>query len=278
MVNVEQAAAWAGEGETWARYDDRYNASIRPQTRRLLAAAAITPGQVVLDVGCGCGDSTRQAAQRAAPDGRALGVDLSAPMLARARQRARDAGLDNVAFVQADAQVHPFDRGRFDVAISRFGATFFADAVAGFANIRAGLRPGGRLAVLAWQALDRNAWLVTIREALAPGRTLAPPPSDQPGMFAFADPGRVTTVLASAGFGAVDLAAVDDPVRLGDDGDHAFAFLSETGFARAMLHGLDAASAAASRERLRAALGAADAGAGVLLGAAAWLVTAVAPA
>lgn len=277
VVNAEQAAAWAGEADYWARHDERYNAAVRPHGARLLAAAAIDTGDRVLDLGCGCGDSTRQAARRATPDGEALGVDLSARMLERARQRTIEEGLTNVAFEQADAQVHPFDPERFDVALSRFGATFFGDPVAAFTNVAQTLRRDGRLALVAWQEPARNQWLVALRDALAGDRTLLAPPTGHPGMFAFAEPTRVRSVLAEAGFVDVGVEAVEAPVLLGADGDDAFRFISGIGIVRGMLNGLDPLAATDALARLRATLHEADHGSGVLFGSAAWLVTATRP-
>ncbi|MGH9156169.1 MAG: class I SAM-dependent methyltransferase [Acidimicrobiales bacterium] len=277
LANAEQAAVWAGEGEHWARHDDRYNASVRQHSARLLAAAAVSVGESVVDIGCGCGDSTRQAARRAGAVGRAIGADLSARMLERARQRSREEALENVDFRQVDVQVHPFAARSFDVALSRFGATFFADAVAAFANVARALRPGGRLALLAWHDVAHNQWLGTLRAALAAGRALPSPVPGEPGPFAFSDPRRARSVLSEAGFRAIVVEAVDDPVLLGTDGDDAFDFVSGIGMTRALLHGLDAPTARRALARLRADLHAADRGGRVLLGSAAWLITATRP-
>jgi len=279
LVNAEQAAAWAGEADHWARHDDRYNASVRPQTQRLLGAAAIAVGDRVVDIGCGCGDTTRRAARLAGPGGTALGVDLSARMIERARQRSAEEGAANARFEQGDAQVHPFEAGRADVAISRFGAMFFAEPVAAFTNVAGAMRPGGRLAILGWQELARNPWIVTLRDSLAAGRVLASPSPGQPGMFGLADAARARAVLVAAGFVGIEVEAVMEPVLLGADGDDAFGFVSGLGHARGLLHGLDPRQAADALARLRAALHAADlgAGAGVLLGSAAWLFTATRP-
>src|SRR5438270_554173 len=123
IVNVEQAAAWDGpDGEYWAAHQERFDTSIRPHHARLMAAAAIAPGERVLDVGCGNGATSRDAARAAAAGGSVLAVDLSGPMLARAQQSAEAEGLTTIRFEQGDAQVHPFEPGAFDVAINRFAA------------------------------------------------------------------------------------------------------------------------------------------------------------
>jgi SAM-dependent methyltransferase len=273
VVNVEQARAWQGEEDHWAEHDERYNASARRHGLRLYRAADISAGERVLDVGCGCGETTRAAA-RAAVSGSALGVDLSARMLARARERSRAEGLTNVRFEQADAQVYPFADQAFDIAISRFGAMFFADPVAAFRNVGRALQPGGRLALLAWQEFGKNEWLLALRGALAAGRTLPEPPAGAPGPFGLADADAARRILAEAGFVTIDLAEVREPIYLGADGDDAFGFVSTMGFTRGLLNGLDDATAARALEALRATLAAHESGEGVLLDSRAWLITA----
>ena len=178
IANVEMAEAWDGpEGDHWTEQADRYE-SIGPEYwNRLAQAIDIQVDDHVLDVGCGTGRSTREAA-RIATSGSAVGVDLSRRMLERAREIARAEGLTNVRFERADAQVHPFPAAAFDVVVSSFGAMFFADAAAAFTNLARSMRPRGRLGVLAWQELEANEWLCEIRAALAAGRDL---PTPQPG-------------------------------------------------------------------------------------------------
>jgi SAM-dependent methyltransferase len=174
IANVEMANAWDGEeGERWAQDADLYDASGVHLWRAFLATDPIAAGEHVLDVGCGSGKSTRDVARLAAP-GQVLGVDLSSQMLDVARRRSAAEGLANVGYLQADAQVYPFDEGRFDVAISCFGAMFFADPIAAFANIGRAVRPGGRLAVLSWRPLAENEWIRALRDALAGFRATRP--------------------------------------------------------------------------------------------------------
>jgi ubiquinone/menaquinone biosynthesis C-methylase UbiE len=136
---------------------DFYDAELRLHNQHLRAAANVQPHDLVLDIGCGTGQTTREAA-RAAIDGNALGIDLSAPMLERARRLSDDEGLSNVTYEQADAQIHPFPSAHFDLCISRFGAMFFSDPAAAFTNIGQAVRSGARLVLLVWQDHDRNEW------------------------------------------------------------------------------------------------------------------------
>jgi SAM-dependent methyltransferase len=273
-ANAEQFRAWNGDDvQHWVTHIDRYEAASARFDPWLLSAAAIAPADRVLDVGCGAGVSTRAAA-RAAVDGHVVGLDLSAPLLALARRRSKEAGLANVTFVQGDAQVHPFDPESVDVVLSRFGSMFFGDPAAAFAHIGTALRPGGRVALLVWQGMARNEWLGVLFETLAAGRPLPAPPEGTPGVFGLADPPTIHHVLAGAGFVDVDVADVREPERLGADVDDAYAFVRSLGPTRGLLAGLDAPAQEAALAALRARLAERAGPEGVLLGAAAWLVTA----
>ena len=277
IANVEMAAAWDGaEGEHWAAHAERYEATGRGYGEALLRAASVRAADTILDIGCGTGSSTRELA-RMAPSGSALGVDLSTKMLERARAVAEREGLTNVTFEQADAQVHPFPERAFDVAVSSFGAMFFADPVAAFANIGRALRPGGRLAVVAWRELADNEWLSAIRDALAMGRTFPMPAAGVPGPFGLADRDQADGFLAAAGFEDIGFEKVEEPILLGADTDDAFSFVSTLGITRGLTHDLDDAGRAAALEALRACLRAHETSDGVLFGGSAWLVSASRP-
>jgi SAM-dependent methyltransferase len=278
-ANAEQAEAWDGdEGAHWVRHQHRYEAMTQGFTEPLLAAAAIAETDRVLDVGCGCGQTTRLAAGRATR-GLAVGIDLSGPMLQRARDDAADEAVTNVSFEQGDAQVHPFPAAAFDVAISRFGVMFFDDPVAAFANIRAALAPGGRLAFLCWQDIPHNEWI-----AVSAGAVLAHVPlpdnlgaPDAPGPFSLSDPDRIADLLTSTGFDDFTTTSVEAPLRLGDDADDAIAFLGGSGMARGLLDPVDPATAARALDAVRDALRPYQRPDGLALGGAAWLVTARRP-
>ena len=274
-VNPEQAAAWNGdEGADWVRHALRYERSGVRHRPHLITADVLAEGDHVLDIGCGTGRSTIEAA-RFVGAGRALGVDLSAPMLAYARERAAAEGVTNASFLQADAQIHPFEAGSFDVAISDTGSMFFGDPLAAFANIAGALRPRGRLALLVWRELQRNEWLTAIRGAVALGRELPEPPPDAPAHpFSLANPERVRSVLASAGFGSVTLDPVDEPMVLGDDADDAFEFFGSSNLVNWLLEGVDDAGRAQAMEHLQSVFKQAETADGVLLGTSAWLIRA----
>jgi SAM-dependent methyltransferase len=253
-----------------------YDAELRLHNQHLRAAADVQPQHQVLDIGCGAGQTTREAA-RAAADGSALGVDLSAPMLERARRLSDEAGLHNVTFVQADAQAHPYPPAHFDVCISRFGTMFFADPVAAFTNIGRALRPGARLVLLVWQAQDRNEWATAIHEAVTGGTAAPAAAADGPGPFSLADPAVTTGILAAAGFAEVEVTGVDEPVFYGPDVASAYDAVLRLQHAKNLLahSGPGPGLTTQARQRLHATVAAHDTGSGVFFGARAWLVTAV---
>ncbi|MFD8528780.1 class I SAM-dependent methyltransferase [Streptosporangium canum] len=278
IVNTEQADAWNGyEGNHWADHQDRYDAVNSGFNDHLLAAAAVGERDRVLDVGCGNGQVTRLAARRARL-GHATGIDLSAPMLQRARAGAVGEDVGNVTFERGDAQVHPFPAAGFDVAVSRFGIMFFADPVAAFANIGRALRPGGRLAFLSLREMSDND-LGPVFTAMAehlPARPATTGPGAA-GPESLADPDRIREVLTGAGFEAVTSVPVDAPQLWGRDAEDAAGFLGAWGPVRFMLDQVDPASAARARDALTAALRPHEEPGAVRLRGAAWLVTAIRP-
>jgi SAM-dependent methyltransferase len=271
--NVEQLNAWDGDfGDFWAARADRFDEGVAGYHDQFLAAAAIEPTANVLDIGCGSGQTTRDAARRATGGGSAHGVDLSSRMVELARQLAEKEQVANATFRQADAQVHPFPEQYFDVAISRSGAMFFGDPQAAFTNIAQAIRPDGRLVLLAWQPLESNEWLSAFRTALAAGRELPTPPLEAPGPFSLSDPDRVRQLLTSSGFADVRLRSLHEPMYFGRDADDACEFVSAQ-FA-SMLADLDADARARALDNLRATVADHQTGRGVLYDSAAWLVEA----
>jgi ubiquinone/menaquinone biosynthesis C-methylase UbiE len=246
-----------------------YDAELRRHNELLRAAARVGSHDHVLDIGCGTGQTTREAAQ-AAVDGSVLGVDLSTPMLERARQLSDDQGLTNVTYQQADAQVHPFPPARFDLCISRFGTMFFADPVAAFTNIGRALRPAARLVLLVWQERDRNEWATAIRRPL----TAAPVTPRGPDPFSLADPTVTEGILAAAGFEEVSFTDVHEPVYYGPDSATAFDAVLGLWEFKDLLANLDATAAEQARTRLRTTLDAHNTGGGVYFDSRAWIVTA----
>jgi SAM-dependent methyltransferase len=277
IANEWQSNAWDGdEGAHWAAHADRYDSTMASYDERLIAGAAIRSHESVLDIGCGCGQ-TSIAAARAAATGAVLGVDLSSVMLAVADERARAAGLTHARFERADAQVHPFPSGAFDVAVSRCGVMFFDDPVAAFSNIARAMRPGGRIAFIAWQGLGENEWISALRAALSAGREVPSPPANAPGPLGLADPDHVRAVFGAAGFVDVQLDDVREPWIAGTDAEDAFGFLRQVGMVRGMLEDLDASAREHALRELHRTLVEHDTGSGVSFGSATWLLTATRP-
>jgi SAM-dependent methyltransferase len=250
---------------------DFYDSELRAHHEHLRAAHRISPGEDVLDIGCGAGLTTREAGRAAAP-GRVVGVDLSERMLERARQLTSAERLDNVRYELGDAQVHRFDPAGFDVAISRFGTMFFSDPPAAFANIAAALRPEARLVLLVWQRHEDNAWARAIDAAL--GDAARPP---QPGAdpFSLGDAHATAGLLEAAGFDRVHFHDVAEPVFYGHDVDAALAIVSGFQDTSAALASLSDDEAARAVERLREMLAAHHSDEhGVALDSRSWLITA----
>jgi SAM-dependent methyltransferase len=270
--NTGQLQAWDGdEGAYWAAHADDFDRAMAQHHQRLLSTAAITPIDRVLDIGCGTGQTTRDAA-RAASQGSSLGVELSSEMLAVARRLTETEGIGNASYIQADAQIHAFDQAAFDLVISRTGTMFFGDHIAAFTNIGRSLVPRGRLAMVVWQVAAANEWIREIPRALAAGRELPTPPPDAPGPFSLSDPNSVRSILSASGFEDIDFDAVEAPMWFGDDVENAHRFV--LGLLGWMLEGLDEAGRDQASDDLRATLAAHATPDGVLFGSAAWLINA----
>jgi SAM-dependent methyltransferase len=240
-----------------------YDAELRLHAEVLRRACAIAATERVLDIGCGTGQTTRDAA-RAAAAGSALGIDISAAMIARARELAAAEHLHNVRFEQGDAQVHPLPPQSFDVAISRFGTMFFADPIAAFRNIRAALDNNGRLVMMVWQSHESNEWSVAIQQR----------PARPSAAFSLADPSTVTAILDAAGFAPSTFVDVREPVYYGDSVAAAFDWVGRFQVTRELLQSLDVVAAERARERLRKTLARHFREQGVWFDSRAWIVTA----
>jgi SAM-dependent methyltransferase len=273
-ANREQAAFWQEAGRHWVTNEERYDGQLRAFLAAILAEADLRPGMAVVDVGCGFGTLSVEAARVVGDTGSVLGVDLSAPMLERARSRAEDAGVGNATFLQADAQTHGFG-GDADRVVSRFGVMFFSDPEAAFRNLLAALRPGGGLAVAVWQGRDRNPWMGVPWDAASAVVPLPVPPPGAPGPFSLSDADRLTSILSGAGFHDISLHPVERPLAIagGGDLDEALAFLAEGTIGRVLAEATDEQRPEAW-DAVREALGPYVRPEGVVLDSAAWVVTA----
>ncbi|MDT5149066.1 MAG: hypothetical protein QOI01_799 [Mycobacterium sp.] len=247
-----------------------YDAELRHYHARLLEAVDIDVDARVLDIGCGTGQTTRSAAH-AAPGGYALGIDISASMLARGRRLTNLEGLANARFELGDAQVHPLPAERFTTGLSRFGTMFFADPSAAFANIARALRPGARFVQLVWQDSSLQAWHTAVQLALT-DEVGAPSTPVGDAAFSLADPAKVHAILSGAGFVDVQLAEVREPVYYGASAASALHSIRSLRMTSEMLGDQDDASTDRALSRLRTILDIRDGG--VWFDSCAWLVTA----
>jgi SAM-dependent methyltransferase len=244
-----------------------YDAELRLHDEVLRRACGVQPHEQVLDIGCGLGQTTCEAA-RLARAGSALGVDISEPAIERARELARAQGVPNVTFERADAQVHRFPRERFDLAMSRFGTMFFQDPVEAFSNVGRALRPAGRLVMMVWQAGERNEWEVAIRQSLEAAA------SERLDAFSLADPPAVTGILEAAGFAGVSFTDVHESVYYGPDVAAALDWVRGFRCTSDVLGRLDPAAVEHALGRLREMLAGHLSGDGVWFDSRAWIVSA----
>jgi SAM-dependent methyltransferase len=277
--NTAQAEYWnANAGRKWTEHQEHQDQVLRPVSDRLIAAAKPKPGERVIDVGCGCGATTIQFAERVGPSGAVLGLDVSAPMLARARERAPQ-GLP-ITLALADATVHDLTSHGADLLVSRFGVMFFADPAKSFANLRKGLKPGGRLVFACWREPKQNPWLILpLREAARHAPPLPQTNPEDPGPFAFASEPRVRRILGDAGFVDIDLEPQDLEldIAVGHGLETAVRAAMTIGPTSRILDGQSEAVRAAATADIRKALATHAQGESVPLGAAIWIVTATNP-
>ena len=274
--NREQHDYWNGEGGLhWVAEADRYDTLNQRFGDRVIEALELHDGENVLEVGCGSGALAIEAATRVAPTGTVLGLDLSGPMLGLARDRAGQRGLANVSFEQADAQSHPLPAASFDAVFSRFGVMFFSDPVAAFRNIARATKAHGRLVFACWQDITKNDWLmVPAGAALAhvPFPDLGEPGA--PGPFSLAEPERIKEVLGAAGWNAITLDDLEEPMELGTSLDDALRFMRGTDLAATLMADVEPSVAAAAWDAIAKALEPHAGPEGVVLEGRAWLVRA----
>ena len=277
--NANQADYWNGAGgRHWTERQEVQDAVLAPVSDILFARAAIAPGAEVIDIGCGCGATTLEIAARVGAAGRVLGLDISAPMLARARERI-PAGA-SASYLLADATIHPFERASFDLLFSRFGVMFFADPALAFANMRKGLRKGGRLIFACWREPKLNPWIMLpLQEAYKFAPRLPELGPEDPGAFSFASEARVNRILGAAGFAGIAMEPVDLTldIAVGRGLDAAVEGAIEIGPASRALDGQPPEVRANAIAAIRAALEPHLKGGEVRLGGAIWIVTAQNP-
>jgi len=276
QANADQIAYWNGPtGQRWTDRQAAQDLLLAPVSHILVDRIGPKPGDRIIDVGCGCGATSIALAGRVAPDGFVLGVDISAPMLERARQLApRGLPLD---FVQADATVYPFEAGSFDLLVSRFGVMFFAEPVVSFANLRGAMRPKGRVVFACWREPKENPWMMAPLQAVyrhVPRLPQLGP--DDPGPFAFASEERVNRILREAGYADIAMEAcnISLDIAIGRGLDAATDAALEIGPSARALDGHPAEVRAAARQSVRELLSPYVRGDALPLAGSIWIVTA----
>jgi SAM-dependent methyltransferase len=274
--NADQIAYWNGPGgQRWTDRQQAQDIMLAPVSDVLIDRARASAGERIVDVGCGCGATSVALAQRVGPAGHVLGIDISAPMLVRARQIA-PAGLP-VDFVLADATVYPFEPASFDLLFSRFGVMFFADPALSFANMRKALRPSGRLAFACWREPRENPWMMTPLQAVYQHVPKMPPQGpEDPGPFAFASEARVQRILGEAGFSkiAMEPCGLTLDIAIGRGLEAAVESALEIGPASRALEGQPLDLRAAAKNSVREVLTPFASGSAVPLPGSIWIVTA----
>jgi SAM-dependent methyltransferase len=273
--NAEQITYWNEQGgPRWVRLQEALDAQLAQFGRVVMDRLAIGSGERVLDVGCGCGETSLELARRVGAAGAVLGIDISTVMLERARERG--AGVTNLRFQASDAQTHVFAPASFDVVFSRFGVMFFQNPRAAFVNLAQGLAPGGRLGFSCWKALADNPWMTV--PLLAALQHVPPPPipaPDAPGPFAFADGDRVRGILSDAGLAEINFESRADMMTVGNGAlDDAVDFALQMGPASIALREATPETVAKVRASVREALAPYDGPGGVRLATSSWIVTA----
>jgi SAM-dependent methyltransferase len=215
--NSEQIAEWNGAlGQRWVAMQREIDRIVVPFGGAALKVAAPQPGERVIDVGCGCGDTSIEIARLVGKSGAVLGVDVSAPMLGVARSRTTQADCANLTFCEGDASKTELPANT-DLLFSRFGVMFFGQPTQALNHLRVSLREGGRCAFVCWRSPRDNPWAMVPLSAARAAMNVTPPPADPnaPGPFAFADEQRLRTILSGAGFGDVEVQRFDAAISLG---------------------------------------------------------------
>lgn len=278
-----QVEQWNGAtGFKWRDLQAALDATLAPLSEGLLAAAAAQPGERVIDIGCGCGDTTLALGRTVGGDGRVFGIDVSRPMLARAEERraAQGASLSHVTFHETNAETTPLPGIPADLLVSRFGIMFFEDEARAFRALARALKPHGRAAFLVWASPQQNPWLTLAMAAIAPLLPPAPPPPpNAPGPFRLAEPTRIEELMHGGGFTHVALTPQNKKLFIGGGVplDAATDFLLQLGPGAALLKDADEPTKTRARDAVRAALAPYETLAGVALDSATWIVTARAP-
>ena len=270
---------WNEEGgRTWVAHIDQIDALVVPLSAISLERAGPKAGEVVLDVGCGGGATSRHLAECVSSHGRIVGVDISSTILAVAKERAGH--IPNLRFEMGDAQTMDLGEHVFDLIYSRFGVMFFQNVIAAFTNLHRALKPTGRLRFLCWRAGEENPWMTKPAAAIQeifpspPGSSPDMPDPNAPGPFSLAQEERLHDVLQAAGFTAIKVEALDEHMRMGSTDEAMSLILGMMGPSAEQMSLATNDQVTALNDALRRILAHYDTGGRIAIPCAAWMVSA----
>ena len=278
-VNKEQKEFWnEHKGDLWVELQPRIDPMLLIFNQKLLDVLNIRPGERALEIGCGTGTTTLKAAKCLGLSGSIHAVDFSRPMIGKAKERAKEASLENITFVEADAQEYEYPFKEFDLAYSRFGVMFFENPVRAFSRILDAMKPGGRLGYVCWADKNKNAWIYEPAQVAKEFLELPKPPGeDEPGMFSMSREERIRKILDKAGWSDIRVEAFESINTIGKDADDAAEFISKVGPMAQPFSEAGNDLKEKTLEALRSFLKAHEESSGVMLGFCNWIVTASRP-
>jgi len=269
--NQKQIEFWNGDaGKKWVGDQEKMDQMLNPLSDVAIDIAEPQFDERVMDVGCGCGATTVELARRGA---KVWGIDVSAPMLSRARERGEE--YPGMVFTEADASSYEFSSEQ-QLIFSRFGVMFFANPVEAFTNLRSALVPRGRMVFLCWQAANKNEWISRVGQAV---KKFLPEPTDvpdprAPGPFAFAEQPYLEGILSQAGFQNVEFQSLSIDLKLASTVEEALDFQSNIGPLSAVIAQLEGKIRDEAMNEAKGVLQDSMSAEGIKLGSAVWLVTA----
>ena len=278
IVNKDMSEYWNGVGgEKWVDLHQHTNEFVNPLGQKAIEVAAIQETELVLDIGCGCGDTSFEMAKIVGPQGHVNGLDISRPIITEARSIKKEKGIKNVTFQCADAQDFELEAGLYDLVYSRLGVMFFDDPVEAFGNMRGALDKKGRLVFVCWQPVIENQWISRSLNIISKYIDLPEKPDfDSPGPFSFSEPNKVRDILTEAGFTKIEISAYNCSVNIGENATVAAHFLTQMGPAGSAISNAEPNAETLSNisKELQKDIGAYLTPKGIMLGAATWIVTA----